>query len=131
MNQFLSGFYFIGGMSSKGIVARISRIVESKNVKNVIKVLIPEMIVVPHSENKIKLNNTSVTNINVYIIVIVIINITVTMYIETRFDGKLITGHLFYFFLTENFPSNLYIKRTTRTASDRTLDENKLTHLFP
>ena len=86
-------------MSSKGIVARISRIVESKNVKNVIKVLIPEMIVVPHSENKIKLNNTSVTNINVYIIVIVIINITVTMYIETRFDGKLITGHLFFFLL--------------------------------
>ena len=44
------------------------------------------------------------------------------MHIETRFDGKLITGHLFCFFLTENFPSNLYIKRTTRTASDRTLD---------
>ena len=56
MNQFLSGFYFIGGMSSKGIVARISRIVESKNVKNVIKVLIPEMIVVPLSKNNIKLN---------------------------------------------------------------------------
>ena len=90
MNQFLSGFYFIVGMSSKGIVARISRIVESKTVKNVIKVLIPEMIVVARSENKIKLNNTSVSNINVYIIVIVIINVTVTMYIETRFDGKLI-----------------------------------------
>ena len=93
-------------MSSKGIVARISRIVESKNVKNVIKVLIPEMIVVSHSENKIKLNNTSVTNVNVYIIVFVIINIIVTIYIETGFDGKLITGHLF-FLLTENFPSNL------------------------
>ena len=79
MNQFLSGFYFIGGMSSKGIIARISRIGESKNVKNVIKVLIPEMIVVPHSKNKIQLNNPSVTNINIYIIVIVIINITVTI----------------------------------------------------
>ena len=106
MNQFLSGFYFIVGMSSKWIVARIYRIVESKNVKNVIKVLIPEMIVVPHSENKIKLNIPSVTNINIYIIVIVIINITVTMYIETRLDGKLIKGHCFFF--TENFPSNPY-----------------------
>ena len=62
MNQFLSGFYFIVGMSSKGIVARISRIVERKNVKNVIKVLIPEMIVVPHSENNIKLNIRFVIN---------------------------------------------------------------------
>lgn len=106
MNQFLSGFHFIVVMSSKGIVARVPRIVESKTVKNVIKVLIPEMIVVSHSENKIKLNKTSVTNINVYIIVIVIINIIVTMYIETGFDGKLITGHL-VFFLTENFPSTL------------------------
>ena len=59
MNQFLSGFYFIVGMISKGIVARIYRIGESKNVKNVIKVLLPEIIVVPHSENKIKLNNPS------------------------------------------------------------------------
>ena len=96
-NQFLSGFYFIGGMSSKGIVARISRIVESKNVKNVIKVLIPEMIVVPHSENKIKLN----IRININIIIIVIIILTVIVYIETRFDGKLITGRQFS--LTETF----------------------------
>ena len=51
------------------------------------------------------------------------------MYIETRFNGKLVTGHLVFF--TENFSSNLYTKRTTKTASDRTLDKNKLTHLFP
>ena len=49
-------------MSSKGIMARIFRIGESKNVKNVIKVLIPEMIVVPLSENNIKLNIHSVIN---------------------------------------------------------------------
>ena len=62
MNQFLSGFYFIVVMSSKGIVARVSRIVESKTVENVIKVLIPDMIVVPYSENNIKLNIRFVIN---------------------------------------------------------------------
>ena len=110
MNQFLSGFYFIDGMSSKGIVARISRIAESKNVKNVIKVLIPEMIVVPHSENKIKLNIR--ININIIIIVIIMVN--------------LLQGASFL--SPKPFATNLDKGDDENHFGYARLDENKLTH---